>query len=173
MRWMILFLLILLISFGPGERIDAAGDLRISSSIFEDNGNIPGKYTCDGSNVNPPLKIENVPPETKSLVLILDDRDAPKGAYIHWILWNIRPDTKEIKENSVPEGAVQGITDFKKRKYGGPCPPSRAHRYIFKICALDTRLDLNPDSTKKDVEKAMKGHVIAEAQMTGRFKRKK
>ena len=173
MRITILFVLVPFLSFGLGGRIDAAGDFRLSSSIFEDNGNIPGKYTCDSANVNPPLKIENAPLETRSLVLVFDDLDAPRGTYVHWILWNIRPDTKEIKENSVPEGAVQGMTDFKKRKYGGPCPPSRAHRYVFKIYALDTRLDLNPDSTKKDVEKAMKGHVIGEAQMAGLYKRKK
>jgi Raf kinase inhibitor-like YbhB/YbcL family protein len=173
MKWAVPLVIALLISFMPAQGLNAAGDFRITSSIFEDNGNIPGKYTCDGANVNPPLRIENVSPETKSLVFILDDRDAPRGTYVHWILWNIRPDTKEIKENSVPEGAVQGITDFKKRKYGGPCPPSRAHKYVFKIYALDIPLDLNPDSSKKDVEKAMKGHVIAEAQMTGIYKRKK
>ena len=173
MRWAVPFVLVLLVFFGLDGTVNAAGDFRITSSIFEDNGNIPGKYTCDGANVNPPLRIENVSPETTSLVLILDDLNAPRGTYVHWILWNIRPNTKEIKENSVPEGAVQGITDFKKRKYGGPCPPSRAHKYVFKIYALDIRLDLNPDSSKKDVEKAMKGHVIAEAQMTGIYKRKK
>ena len=167
-----LFVLILLISWVSGGGLGAAGDLRISSSIFEDHGNIPGKYTCDGANVNPPLKIENVPPEAKSLVLVLDDRDAPKGTFVHWILWNIPPDTKEIKENSAPEAAIRGLTDFKKRKYGGPCPPSRTHRYVFKIYALDTQLDLNPNSSKKEVEKAMKGRVIAEAQMTGLYKRR-
>ncbi len=173
MRQVMLFVLILLITMIPGRALHAADDLRISSSIFEDNGNIPGKYTCDGANVNPPLKIENIPQGTKSLVLVLDDRDAPRGTFVHWILWNIAPDTKEIKENSTPEAAVRGVTDFKKRKYGGPCPPSRTHRYIFKIYALDTRLDLTPNASKKDVEKAMKGHVISEAQMTGLYKRKK
>lgn len=171
MKWL-LYILIFLMFLVPGGSY-AAGELSISSSIFEDNGNIPGKYTCDGANVNPPLKIENVPPGAKSLVLVLDDRDAPKGTFVHWVLWNIPPDTKEIKENSAPQAAVPGLTDFKKRKYGGPCPPSRTHRYVFKIYALDTRLNLNPKSSKKDVEKAMKGHVIAEAQMTGLYKRKK
>src|SRR3972149_7878721 len=98
MRMAILFVLVPLLSFGLDGRMDAAGDFRLSSSIFEDNGNIPGKYTCDGANVNPPLKIENAPPETRSLVLVFDDLDAPRGTYVHWILWNIRPDTKEIKK---------------------------------------------------------------------------
>lgn len=104
--------------------------------------------------------------------MLIDDLDAPRGTYVHWILWNIDPMVKEIKEDSVPEGAVQGTNDFKKRNYGGPCPPSRAHRYLFKVFALDRRLDLGPDSTKMDLQKAMKGHVINEAQLIGRYKKK-
>ena len=123
--------------------------------------------------MNPPLKIENTPSETKSLVLIFDDVDAPRGSYVHWILWNIAPTLKEIRENSVPEGAVQGMNDFKKQNYGGPCPPGRAHRYVFKIFALDVRLNLDPNSTKADLEKAMEGHMVATGQLMGKFKRSK
>jgi Raf kinase inhibitor-like YbhB/YbcL family protein len=147
------------------------GGFKISTSAFENNGHIPAKYTCDGANVNPPLKIENVPPKTKSLALVFDDMDAPRGSYVHWILWNIDPSIKEIRENSVPEGAVQGLNDFKKRNYGGPCPPGRVHRYVFKIFALDTHLNLDPHSIKADLEKAMRGYMISKAQCLGVYKR--
>ncbi len=145
--------------------------LTISSPAFENNQSIPAKYTCDGTNVNPPLKIGNVPPESKSLALILDDPDAPGGTYVHWILWNINPGVGEIKEKSVPEGAVQGKNDFKKNSYGGPCPPSRAHRYLFKIYALDSQLKLDPKSTKVDLETAMEGHILARGELVGVYKR--
>jgi Raf kinase inhibitor-like YbhB/YbcL family protein len=170
------FILILFSLFGfliIGQAVSEAAELRISSPAYENNGTIPGKYSCDGANINPPLKIANVPPQAKSLVLIFDDIDAPGGSYVHWILWNIDPTTREIKENSVPEGAVQGTNDFKKQNYGGPCPPTRPHRYAFKVYALDVPLDLSAASKKADLEKAMKGHMIARSQWLGRFKRSK
>ena len=154
-----------------GQGIAKIEELKISSPAFENGGEMPKKYTCDGANVNPPLKIENVPSNTKSLALVFDDIDAPGGTYVHWILWNMDPGVKEIKENSVPEGAVQGVNNFKKRHYGGPCPPKRAHKYVFKIYALDTLLHLNPNGTKKDLEKIMEGHVISRTQLTGLYKR--
>ncbi len=128
-----------------------AGQLKISSPAFENNGTIPKKYGCAGENVNPALKIEGAPPGTKSLALVFDDIDAPGGSYVHWIFWKIDPGTGEIRENSVPEGAVQGTNDFKKQNYGGPCPPTRPHRYLFKAYALDTVLTLQPASTKPDL----------------------
>ena len=167
----ILFLAIFLGSSAMSQEVSKTEGIKISSFVLESHGQIPGKYTCDGANVNPPLKFENVPLETKSLALIFDDIDAPRGTYVHWILWNIDPMVKEIKEDSVPKGAVEGTNDFKKRNYGGPCPPSRAHRYVFKIYALDASLNLNPNSTKADLEKAMKGRVIAQAQLIGLYKR--
>jgi Raf kinase inhibitor-like YbhB/YbcL family protein len=154
-----------------GQAASEGAELMISSPAYENNGNIPGKYTCDGANINPPLKIENVPGQAKSLALVFDDIDAPGGGYVHWILWNIDPSTKEIKENSVPEGAVQGTNDFQKQNYGGPCPPTRPHRYAFKVYALEIRPDLSPNSKKADLEKVMKGHVIARSQWLGKFKR--
>jgi len=163
---------VFLVSYSLGQEAIKPEGLKISSPIVEDGGQIPRKYTCDGVNVNPTLKIENIPIKTNSLALVFDDVDGPRGSYVHWILWNIDPGTKEIKENSIPKGAVQGRNDFKKNNYGGPCPPSRAHRYLFKIYALDVRLNLNPNSTKTDLEKAMKGHVIAQAQLVGVYKRK-
>ncbi len=139
--------------------------------MFENNGNIPGKYTCDGDDVNPPLQIEGVPENARSLVLIVDDPDAPMGTWDHWIVWNIAPDTTKIEENSVPEGAVQGMNDFKKREYGGPCPPSGKHRYMFKLYALDTTLDLDSASKKEDVENAMSGHIIEQTTLVGLYQR--
>jgi Raf kinase inhibitor-like YbhB/YbcL family protein len=162
-----------LISDAISQEAAKARLFRISSPAFEDQGMIPAKYTCDGENVNPPLKIENVPGEAKSLALIFDDLDAPKGSYVHWILWNIPPTVTEIRENSVPAGAVQGLNGFKKQSYGGPCPPTRPHRYAFRFYALDIHLDLKPESAKKDLENAIAGHVLQKSQIMGSFKKKK
>ena len=171
-NFFVLFFLIPFVTAGLAEAASKGGRFEVSSPAFENNGTIPKRYGCDGENVNPPLRIENVPPGAKSIALIFDDIDAPRGTYVHWILWNIDPGTKEIKENSIPEGAVQGMNDFKKQNYGGPCPPTRPHRYVFKVYALDTLLSLNPASTKPDLEKAMEGHVLGEAQWKGIYKRK-
>ncbi len=148
---------------------EKTGELKITSPVFDRD--IPRKYTCDGKNVNPPLEIKNVPPNAKSLTLIVDDLDAPGKTFIHWVLWNIDPEVKEIKEDSVPKGAVQGKNDFKKNSYGGPCPPSRTHRYVFKLFALDVRLDLKSNSTAIDLQNAMKGHVIAKTELIGLYGR--
>jgi hypothetical protein len=169
--YVLLLLSVFLVSYAKSQETSKAGGLKISSSVFENNGHIPQKYTCDGANVNPPLKIENVPAKTKSLALVFDDMGAPRGSYVHWILWNIDPEVKEIKEDSVPEGVVQGTNDFKKRNYGGPCPPGRAHKYVFKTYALDTRLNLDANSVKTDLEKTMKGHIISQTQLIGVYKR--
>jgi Raf kinase inhibitor-like YbhB/YbcL family protein len=166
-----LFVSVFIFSYSMGQSETKIDDFKISSPVFGNNGNIPNQYTCDGENVNPPIKFNNVPSKAKSLALVFDDMDAPKGSYVHWILWNIDPNIKEIKENSVPEGAIQGTNDFKKHRYGGPCPPRRAHRYVFKIYALDSPLHLNPNSTKTDLEKMMEGHVLARAQWIGVYKR--
>ncbi len=146
--------------------------LTIASPAFKHNGPIPVKYTCDGTDVNPSLVIEGVPPEAKSLALIVDDPDAPRGTWVHWVVWGMDPKTREIRENSVPAGAKQGMNDFRKRNYGGPCPPSGTHRYFFKLYALDTAPDLGPDTTKAVLESAMKDHVLTEAEITGLYKRK-
>jgi len=156
-----------------GQEAGKGPAFRLSSPVFEHNGRIPQKYACDGANVNLPLRMENVPKGTQSLALILDDIDAPRGTYVHWILWNIDPGVKEMKENSVPEGTVQGTNDFKKQNYGGPCPPTRPHRYLVKVYALDTRLNLESTSGKTDLEKAMKGHILAEAQIMGTYQKQK
>ncbi len=146
--------------------------LTITSPAFTHNRLIPSKHTCDAADISPPLVIENVPPEAKSLALIMDDPDAPAGIWVHWVVWNIDPRTREIRENSVPSGAMQGVNDFRKRNYGGPCPPSGTHRYFFKLYALDTTLNLGPDTTKAALERAMKGHIVQQTELVGLYKRK-
>jgi Raf kinase inhibitor-like YbhB/YbcL family protein len=143
-------------------------ELTVSSPAFENNKLIPAKYTCDGDNVNPPLTIEGVPDGTKSLVLIVDDPDAPMGTWDHWIVWNIPP-TSKIEESTVP--GTEGVNDSRKHSYGGPCPPWGTHRYFFKVYALDTKLGLSPNSNKKDVEKAMQDHILAKGELVGLYRR--
>jgi Raf kinase inhibitor-like YbhB/YbcL family protein len=168
---LVFFLQVFLFCYAMGQTVTKIETLKISSPAFENGGKIPKEYTCDGKNINPPLKIENAPSNAKSLALVFDDIDAPRGTHVHWIVWNMDPGLKEIRENSVPEGVAQGMNDSKKRNYGGPCPPGRAHKYIFRIYALDTLLKLNPNGTKKDLEKAMEGHILSRAQVMGLYKR--
>ncbi|MBI2611769.1 YbhB/YbcL family Raf kinase inhibitor-like protein [Candidatus Gottesmanbacteria bacterium] len=147
--------------------------MKITSNAFENNQPIPDKYTCDGNNVNPPLTISEVPDNAKSLVLIMDDPDAPVGTWVHWLVWNIDPKANEIVENGVPQNAVEGTTSFGKAGYGGPCPPSGTHRYFFKLYALDNTLQLSSSFTKEDLEKAMNGHTLDKAELIGFYSRKK
>jgi Raf kinase inhibitor-like YbhB/YbcL family protein len=151
-------------------------DINITSSAFEEGGLIPPKYTCDGSDISPPLQWDAIPEGTKSIALISDDPDAPMGTWVHWVLYNLPPDKKELNENippdeNLPNGAKQGITDFRRVGYGGPCPPSGTHRYFFKIYALDATLDLPPRAGKSDLVSAMEGHILAEGQLMGKYKR--
>lgn len=143
--------------------------IKIKSPVFNQGEMIPEKYTCKGEDVNPPLLIENVSEEAKSLVLIVDDPDAPMGTFTHWLVWNIDPKIKEIKEDSVPEGVVLGTNDFGKTAYGGPCPPFGTHRYYFKVYALDTVLDLPQGSNRSQLEKAIMGHVLDSGTLMGKF----
>ena len=151
--------------------------VSVSSSAFEEGGMIPSKYTCDGQDISPPLRWEGIPEGTKSMALIADDPDAPMGTWVHWVVWNIPPDVKELPESvspdpQLPDGSRQGITDFGRPGYGGPCPPSGLHRYYFKICALDTILDLPNRAKKADLLKAIEGHVLAKGQLMGRYSRR-
>lgn len=148
------------------------GTLKLSSSAFKHNYSIPSKYTCDGADVNPPLVIENAPLNTKSLALIVDDPDAPAGNWVHWVVWNIDPTTNEIKENTVPSGALQGINDFRRHDYRGPCPPSGTHHYFFKLYALDMVLNLGQKANKAELERAMKGHIITQGELIGLYRRR-
>jgi len=145
--------------------------LQIVSPAFRHNELIPKKYTCDGADINPPLLIENIPSGAKSLALIVDDPDASVGTWVHWVVWNINPDTREIKEDSVPKGAQQGVNDFRKKDYGGPCPPSGTHRYFFKLYALDKVLNLGSNAKKGDLEGAMKGYILEKTELVGLYRR--
>ncbi len=146
--------------------------MKITSSAFAHHQPIPAKYTCDGADLIPPLQFADVPSGAASLVLIVDDPDAPVGTWDHWIVWNLPPNTAGVKEGKPPQGIV-GKNSWKKNAWGGPCPPDREHRYFFKLYALETKLDLPASSTKRDVEKAMKGHVLAEATLIGTYDRKR
>ncbi len=165
---MILLVLFVLLLAGctTKNEVITMDTLEVASPAFENNGFIPAKYTCQGEDINPPLVIKNIPEGTKSLVLFVDDPDAPMGTWVHWVVWNINI-TGEIKEDTIP--GVQGMNDFGRLDYGGPCPPSGVHRYFFKVYALDCLLDLPEGSSKKDVESAMQGHVLASGQLVGRY----
>ena len=147
---------------------DSAGLLKVSSPAFGPMEFIPPKYTCDGANINPPLEIAGIPEETASLALVVDDPDAPRGTWDHWIVWNIPPQPR-IGENTVP--GTEGLNDFRQHHYGGPCPPSGVHRYFFKIYALDTMLTLPVNARKSDLEKAMEDHVLAKGELVGKYQR--
>lgn len=142
--------------------------LKITSPAFLNMASIPSKYTCEGENVNPALDINGVPSNAKSIALIVDDPDAPGKTWVHWVMWNI-PVGSSIKEKTAP--GVQGITDFRKIQYGGPCPPSGTHRYFFKVYALDTMLSLKEGSTKQQLEEAMSGHILSSGEVVGLYKR--
>ncbi|HDQ23159.1 MAG TPA: YbhB/YbcL family Raf kinase inhibitor-like protein [Candidatus Uhrbacteria bacterium] len=145
--------------------------MKISSSAFAHNQKIPSQYTCDGANINPPLTISDLPQNAQSLVLIINDPDAPAGDWVHWLVWNINPQTKEIKENSVPPGATEGITSSGIAGYGGPCPPSGEHRYFFKVYALDTKLNLMTEADKRELLQTMDEHVLDSAELIGLYSR--
>jgi Raf kinase inhibitor-like YbhB/YbcL family protein len=148
------------------------GKMKITSSAFQEGGTISEKFSKNGQNVNPELRIDGAPAEAKSLALIVDDPDAPVGLFTHWLVWNIDPKTTEIAEGSVPQGGVQGTNDFPGQRYDGPQPPSGTHRYYFKVFALDKTLDLKPGAKRKEVDAAMKGHVIAQGQLMGKYSKK-
>ncbi|MDE1839151.1 MAG: YbhB/YbcL family Raf kinase inhibitor-like protein [Thaumarchaeota archaeon] len=144
--------------------------LKVSSSAFRNEGNIPSEFTCDGQDISPPLSITNVPKGAKTLSIIMDDPDAPMGTFTHWIIWNI-PSSKTQFAKGEKFSFPQGLTSFGVTAYGGPCPPSGTHRYFFKIYALDTELDLSEGSSVMDLQKAMFGHVIAESTLMGKYSR--
>jgi hypothetical protein len=142
--------------------------MHVSSRAFKENEKIPVKYTCDGENISPPFDIEHIPEEAKSLVMIADDPDAPVGTWVHWVMWNI-PVTHHIKENEVH--GTEGLNDFGKHQYGGPCPPAGTHRYFFKVYALDNILSLPSNATKQHVERAMSGHILGFGELIGLYSR--
>lgn len=143
--------------------------LQIESPAFANNGKIPAKYTCDGEGVSPGLSISGVPENAKSLVLILDDPDAPRGTFNHWVVWNISPTASTIREGGPVEG-VAGINSGGKNGYFSPCPPSGTHRYIFKLYALDILLSLDSSARSSDVNEAIEGHITGQTQLVGLYR---
>ncbi|MFP4190395.1 MAG: YbhB/YbcL family Raf kinase inhibitor-like protein [Candidatus Woesearchaeota archaeon] len=143
-------------------------ELTITSDEFKDGDFIPDRFGCKGENVNPVLKIDDMPEKVQSMVLIMDDPDAPVGIFTHWIMWDIEP-SSVINENSAP--GVEGKNDFGKVGYGGPCPPAGAHRYFFRIYALDEKLGLVQGASREELEDAMKGKIVAEGQLMGKYSR--
>lgn len=151
--------------------------MKLTSSAFKEGGIIPSIYTCEGKNINPPLLISGISANAKSLVLIMDDPDVPASVrpermYDHWVVFNIPPTTHQIDEHATPPG-VQGRNTAGKNQYTGPCPPDREHRYFFKLYALDKLLELHAGATKKEVEHAMHGHIIAECHLMARYEKGK
>jgi len=153
--------------------------MEITSSAFQDGGSIPKKYTCDGEDLSPPLKISDVPAETESLAIVVDDPDAPGGVFVHWVIWNIPPEVEEIPEGiptgervDLLEGAVQGKNGFGELGYRGPCPPSGpSHKYRFKLYALDGIVDLNPGVLKVDLEREVEDLLIEKDSIMGKYER--
>lgn len=150
--------------------------LTLSTKSFAPGGEIPRKYTCEGDNLSPELSWSEPPKGTQNFALIADDPDAPSGTFTHWVLYGVSTETRQLAEGSsrgqLPAGASQGRNDFGKTAYGGPCPPpGKPHRYFFKLYALDTKLGLKPGASKQQLEQAMKGHVLAQSEVMGTFKR--
>jgi len=152
-------------------------NMEVKSTAFQEGAMIPKLYTCDGQDISPPLSWSGVPSEAKSLALVMDDPDAPRGTWVHWVLFNIPPDTTSLAENlprtaSLPNGAKHGNNSWSKLGYGGPCPPGGTHRYYFKVYALDDVIALSAGITVGQLLKAMEGHILAEGQVIGRYTRK-
>lgn len=150
--------------------------LNVKSRAFRDGQTIPEAYTCDGDDISPPLEWKNVPDETRSLALISDDPDAPVGTWVHWVIYNIPPDSEGLKENipaveKLDNGATQGRNDFGRTGYGGPCPPGGTHRYYFRLYALDVDTGFEPGLTKSELLKKIRGHIIDEAELMGQYSR--
>ena len=164
-----------------GDRLSQLSSSRLTmnleSSAFAADGLIPPQYTCDGQDISPPLSWSAPPEGTQSFVLICDDPDAPLRTFVHWVVYNLPPEIRGLSEaaafeSTLQSGGIQGINDFRKIGYGGPCPPRGAHRYFFKLYALDIQLELKPGVTKTQVIKAMDGHVLASAELIGRYARR-
>ena len=163
---------------GAAEKAKGGGKMGIvvTSAAFGEGELIPARYTCDGADVSPPMSLSGVPEGAKSIALICDDLDAPAGTWVHWVVYDLSPDIKDLPEavppdKTVLEGAKQGLNDFLQIGYGGPCPPAGTHRYFFKVYALDAVMNLAPGARKGDLLKAMEGHVLAEGQLMGKYHR--
>jgi Raf kinase inhibitor-like YbhB/YbcL family protein len=174
---MIMTLLVCCFTYQAWADTKGGAVMELRSPAFTQGGMIPQKYTCDGEDVSPPLEFSGLPEGTRSIALISDDPDAPMGTWVHWVYYNIPPDTQALPENIEPAenpsaGGMLGENDFRKIGYGGPCPPSGTHRYFFKLYALDTMLELKQGAVKKHLLKAMEGHIISQAELMGKYKRR-
>lgn len=178
-RWLgrvvILGIVLLLIGCQGGIRPASEGgndmSISISSTAFKESDQIPRLYTCDDQNVSPPLAWTGVPTSTVSLAVIMDDPDAPSGTWVHWVLFNLPADTSGLVQGK-NGGGVEGKNDFGRLGYGGPCPPrGSTHRYYIKVYALDSKLDLKPGASKAQVESGMRGHILAQGQLMGKYGR--
>jgi Raf kinase inhibitor-like YbhB/YbcL family protein len=156
---------------------ESSMSFNLESAAFKSGEDIPKKFTCEGADVSPHLKWGDPPAGTKSLALIADDPDAPVGTWVHWVMYDLEPPIKELQEGFPKSEEIlgigkQGLNDFRRLGYGGPCPPpGKAHRYYFKLYALDTKLNMKPKATKQDVERAMQGHILAQTELMGKYKR--
>jgi hypothetical protein len=151
--------------------------LQVKSSAFSEGGSIPAQYTCDGKDVSPPLSWSGIPAGTKSLALVCDDPDAPSGVWVHWVAYNIPASTSGLPEavparDEIAGGGLQGKNDFRKIGYGGPCPPGGTHRYVFTVYALDSDVTLAAGATKAQLLAAVRGHMLAEGKLTGKYSRR-
>jgi len=151
--------------------------MELKSPAFAQGAPIPPEHTCDGKDVSPPLSFTGTVPGTRSLALIVDDPDAPMGTWVHWVAWNIPAGAQSLpgnlpKKDTLQDGIRQGFNDFHRAGYGGPCPPSGTHRYFFRLYALDTTLDLPATTTRKDLDRAIRGHVLAQAELLGTYSRR-
>ena len=176
-----IFALLLIIAGSTFQQKISKGnkmEIKVTSSAFKDGEMIPSKYTCDGINISPPIHWQTEAKGIKSFTLIADDPDAPMGDWIHWVVFNIPPGIRELTEDSkanrnLPDEALMGINDFRTISYGGPCPPSGTHRYFFKVYGLDVVLHLKAGATDKELLDAMKGHILAQGQLVGLYKRRR
>lgn len=159
--------------YGDDLDVEEGLDIMEIKSVFGDNEEIPEEYTCDGDNVNPSLEIKHIPDGTESLILIIDDPDAPLRTWAHWVLYNIPVGSSSLKIEKNSVVGKQGYNDFKEQRYGGPCPPSGIHRYFFKVFALDDTLFFDSAPTRNDVLNAMSGHVLDNAELVGLYSKKK
>lgn len=150
----------------------ASKRITVSSPAFVDGGTIPRRYTCDGEDVSPPLEVSGVPADAAELAVLVEDLDAPRGAFVHWLMWGVDPHETALGVGEVPKGAAQGRNGFGKRGYGGPCPPKgKPHRYVFSVFAADRELSLSQGASVDDLKRALAGHATGAGTLTGRYGR--
>lgn len=154
-----------------GSPVPLDSTMKLESPAFTHEGSIPAQYTCDGNDISPPLTVAGVPAGAKSLALIVDDPDAPAGTWVHWVVYDIPADVTAIESGQTPTGAREGSTSYGRTGYGGPCPPSGTHRYYFRLYALDTALGLTGTPDADALRQSLAGHIIAEAELMGRYAR--